>query len=218
MIEMVDGEIGKVIKALQAAGLEENSIIVFTADHGDCAGAHGWNQKTVFYEESVRVPLIISWKGKTPAGTSDKLVNVGIDLLPTIFQFTGIAKPEELPGVSLMDLSLGKKVGKWREYVISENDLQQSGEIDGFKPTMEGRMVRTDKYKYCIYSKGNQRESLVDMENDPGETINLATDPAYNSVLLKHRQLLKTFGIENKDPLVGKLLENNVQPIPFVTP
>ncbi len=65
MIEKVDAEIGKVLAALRQAGLEENTLIVFTADHGECAGAHGFNQKTVLYDESARVPLIVACKGKT---------------------------------------------------------------------------------------------------------------------------------------------------------
>ena len=69
MIEKVDAEIGKVLEALRKSGQEDNTLIVFTADHGECAGAHRFNQKTVLYEESARVPLIIAWKGKTPAAT-----------------------------------------------------------------------------------------------------------------------------------------------------
>ncbi len=64
MIEKVDAEIGKVLAALRQAGLEENTLIVFTADHGECAGAHGFNQKTVLYDESARVPLIIACQGQ----------------------------------------------------------------------------------------------------------------------------------------------------------
>jgi arylsulfatase A-like enzyme len=206
MIEMVDAEIGKVMKALQSAGLEENTVIVFTSDHGECAGAHGWNQKTVFYEESVRVPLIISWKGKTVPGTSVNLVNTGTDILPTMLEFAGISKPVELPGLSLMKLSMGMKVNKWRTHVISENQLSQAGEIDGSVPFMEGRMVRSERFKYCIYSQGSSRESLTDMENDPGETRNLADDPAYKSTLVEHRELLRKFGVENRDTLAGKML------------
>ena len=84
MIEKVDAEIGKVLEALRKTGQEDNTLIVFTSDHGECAGAHRFNQKTVFYEESARVPLIVAWKGHTAAGTCDKLVNTGIDILPTL--------------------------------------------------------------------------------------------------------------------------------------
>src|SRR5206468_5633916 len=99
--EKVDAEIGKVLRALRAAGLEENTLIVFTADHGECAGAHGFNQKTVFYEEAARVPLIISLKGTTKPGTSDKFVNTGIDIIPTMLDFAGLEQPTHLPALRL---------------------------------------------------------------------------------------------------------------------
>ena len=95
MIEKVDAEIGRVLQALRQAGLEEKTLIVFTSDHGECAGAHGFNQKTVFYEESVRVPLIVSRKGVTKQGTCDKLVNTGLDILPTMLDFAGLEHAEE---------------------------------------------------------------------------------------------------------------------------
>ena len=215
MAELVDKEIGRLLEGLRKAGQEENTLIVFTADHGECAGAHGWNQKTVLYDESARVPLIVSWKGHTPAATSDKLVNTGIDILPTLMDAAGLVVPKKLPGRSLLPLALGQTVPAWREYVVAENNLSQTGEVDGMTPTMEGRMVRTDQYKYCIYSRGQQRESLVDMKADPGEMTNLATDPKYRSVVLEHRALLAKFGEELHDPLVTELLADNVKPIPF---
>jgi choline-sulfatase len=215
MIEKVDAEIGKVLAALRQAGLENNTLIVFTADHGECAGAHGFNQKTVFYEESARVPLIISYPGKTTGGTTDKLVNTGIDLLPTMLDFAGLEHPTKLPGRSLLPLAFGKEVPEWRDHVVVQNQLAQTGEIDEMKPTMEGRMVRTDRYKYCIYSRGRQRESLVDLQADPGEANDLATAPEYRKVLLEHRALLARFGAEQNDSLVAELLADNVKPIPF---
>ncbi len=93
--------------------------------------------------------------------------------------------------------------------------MNQAGEIDGLRPQMEGRMVRTERYKYCVFSRGHQRESLVDMQADPGETTDLATDPKYREILLQHRELLARFGREQNDPLVAGLLADNVKPIPF---
>ena len=217
MVELVDKEIGRVLEALRKAGLEENTLIVFTSDHGECAGAHGWNQKTVLYDESARVPLIVSWKGNTPAAISDKLINTGVDILPTMLEAAGLPVPKKLPGRSLLPLALGKEVAAWREYVVAENNLSQTGTVDGMRPTMEGRMVRTDQYKYCVYTRGQQRESLVDMKADPGELNNLATDPKHREVLLKHRELLLQFGREHNDPLVADLLADNVKPIPFTS-
>ncbi len=215
MIEKVDAEMGKVLDALRRAGLEDNTLIVFTSDHGECAGAHGFNQKTVLYEESVRVPLIVAWKGKTAVGTSDRLVNTGIDILPTLFEFAGLDVPRKLPGRSVQPLALGQPVGKWRDHVVVQDDMSQAGKVDGLWPRMEGRMVRTERYKYCLYSRGTRRESLVDLQTDPGEMNDLASDPNHRNVLLMHRELLARFGRDCKDPLVAELLADNVKPIPF---
>ena len=215
MIEKVDAEIGKVLETLRKTGQEDNTLIVFTADHGECAGAHRFNQKTVFYEESARVPLIIAWTGKTPAATTDKLVNTGIDILPTLLDCAGAPIPSVLPGRSLRPLALGTSVGEWREYVVVQNNMSQTGRVDGMKPTMEGRMVRTERYKYCVYTRGVRRESLVDLQADPGETNDLAADSQYRSILLRHRELLARFGAEHNDPLVDELLADDVRPIPF---
>jgi choline-sulfatase len=215
MIEKVDAEIGKVLAALRQAGLEDNTLIIFTADHGECGGAHGFNQKTVLYDESARVPLIIACKGKTTGATTDKLVNTGVDLLPTMLDFAGLDVPKKLPGRSLLPLALGKPVAAWRDHFVVENNMNQAGEIDGLTPQMEGRMVRTDRYKYCLYSRGNRRESLVDLQADPGEMNDLAADPKFRDVLLAHRELLARFGKEHNDPLVAELLADNVKPMPF---
>ena len=215
MIEKVDAQIGKVLTALRQAGLEDNTLIVFTADHGECAGAHGFNQKTVLYDESARVPLILACKGKTTGATTDKLVNTGIDLLPTMLDFAGLEVPKKLTGRSLVPLAFGQAVTSWRDYLVVEDDMSQAGELDGLTPQMEGRMVRTERYKYCVFSRGNQRESLVDMQADPGETSDLATDPKFHEVLLEHRQRLARFGQEYHDPLAAELLADNVKARPF---
>lgn len=215
MVEKVDGEIAKVLSALRKAGLEDNTLVIFTSDHGDCAGAHRFNQKTVFYEESVRIPLIVSWKGKTVATTCDKLVNTGVDILPTMFDVAGMKLPKRLTGRSLLPLALGQPVTSRREYIVAENNMVQSGVVDGFKPTMEGRMVRSERYKYCVYQYGTRRESLYDLQADPLETVNLAGAPNYRAVLTQHRDFLREFGKTHNDPLVKELLANNVGPRPF---
>ena len=213
MIELVDKEVGRITDAVSKAGLEKNTIIVFTSDHGELAGAHRFNQKTVFYEESVRVPLIITMPGTTTAGTSDKLVNTGTDILPTIMEIAGIEIPEKLPGRSLWPVVMGKPAPKWPRYVVVQNDLRAWELPD--TPRMEGRMVMTERYKYCIYEKGNLRESLVDLEKDPLEMVNLAEEKSFRKILLKHREMLSEFGKKYNDPLVTKLLENNAGPVPL---
>jgi len=215
LIEKVDAEIGRVLAALREQGLDENTLIVFVSDHGECAGAHGLAQKTVFYEESVRVPLIVRPPGRTQARTSDVLVNVGVDLLPTLLEYAGAKQPAKLPGRSLGPLVRGEPVTDWREAVVVGNEMSQGGKVDGFVPITEGRMVRTERYKYCVYVHGERRESLVDLINDPGEMVDLASDPAYRPIVLAHREKLRRFAAEHGDALVGELLADDVAPRPF---
>jgi arylsulfatase A-like enzyme len=174
---MVDREIATVLDALKEAGLQDNTLIVFTSDHGDMDSAHKLEHKQVLYEESVRVPFIMSYKGRIPANVIDKkhLVSNGLDLLPTLCDYVGIKTPEGLPGKSLRPLAEGKAV-EWRDFVVAESHYS--------------RMVRTKRFKYCIYDSGRHREQLIDMENDPGEMKNLAADEKYKDVLIKHRRLL----------------------------
>jgi len=215
VVERVDAQVGKVLAALREAGLEENTAVIFTSDHGECAGAHRFNQKTVLYDESARIPLIITYKGRTKVGTSDRLVNIGVDILPTMCDFAGLATPEGLSGRSLRPIALGQAVENWRDYVVVQNHMVQGGSVEGFKPTLQGRMVRTDRFKYCVYDYGNRRESLVDMQADPLETKNLARQPEHREVLLQHRRLLQTFAAEHDDALVDLLLADDVASRPF---
>jgi arylsulfatase A-like enzyme len=87
--------------------------------------------------------------------------------------------------------------------------------VDGNVPTTEGRMIRTKRYKYCVYAHGLRRESLVDLEKDPGEMTDLARDPAHRETLLAMRERLRKWGVENHDPLVATMLADDVPPRPF---
>ena len=167
LVESVDRKIGIVLNALRSSGQEENTVIVFLADHGECRGVHRWNQKTVFYDESAQVPLVISQKGHTPAGVCETLAHTGVDLLPTLCDFAGVEPPPGLPGESLKACALGQTKTLDRSFVVSENCMVQCEPVDGVLLKPDGRMVRSDRYKYCLYSLGQRRESLVDIQNDP---------------------------------------------------
>lgn len=209
LIERVDGCVGGVMTALRESGQEENTVVVFLSDHGDCHGAHRWNQKTVFYDESVRVPFIISWKGKTPKATSQVLLNTGIDVIPTICDFAGIPVDASLPGKSLKALALGKAPNWKREYVVSQNHMVQGKPVDGRSIKPHGRMVRSERYKYCLYSQGQRRQSLIDMENDPGEMLNHADNPKFKDVLLRHRAYLKEHANRHNDRQALEMLKQS---------
>jgi choline-sulfatase/glucosamine-6-phosphate deaminase len=186
-MEKVDTEIGVVLEALRDSGLEEDTVIIFTSDHGDHDGAHALAMKRSFYEESVHVSMIISHRGATHESYVDAehLVNNGLDLIPTLCDYAGVQTPIPLKGKSLRGLAEGKDMKRWRDFVVSE--------------TVGGRMVRTKRYKYTLYCLDRAEEQLFDMENDPGEMVNVAGEPAYQDVLLDHRKKLTKWTATEND-------------------
>ena len=187
MIEKVDARIGVVLNALRQAGMEKDTLVLFSTDHGDCQGAHGWNQKTILYEEAARVPCILSWKGVTKPQVSERLVNTGVDFLPTLCDYAGIPRPEGLPGLSL------KQVKDNHPFVVVSNHMVQGAKIDGRLPEPSGRMLRSEHYKYMVYSEGQRREALVDLRKDPGEMVNLAGKSEHAEALKQHRMMLASW-------------------------
>jgi len=197
LTEMVDREIGTVLDSLREAGLGDNTLIVFTSDHGDMDSAHRLEHKSVLYEESVRVPFIMSYTGMIPKGIVDNthLVSNGLDLLPTLCDYAGIEIPEGLQGRSLRPLADGKDKAQWRDFVVCESQ--------------NGRMLRTDRFKYCIYDSGRSREQLTDLEHDAGEMRNLAGLAHYKDVLDTHRKLLRGWVEKTGDKIAAEYLDVN---------
>jgi len=179
LTERVDGEVGKLLETLRETGLDKSTVIVFASDHGDMDAAHGFEHKSLPYEESARVPFMVSWPGHVPKGRVDRkhLVSSCVDLLPTLCDYAGIAAPKGLPGRSLRGVvERGMETG-WREDVAIE--------------CSDCRCLRSRRYKYSIFEGGAPWEMLIDMEKDPGETTNLAANPRYRTVLADHRRRLR---------------------------
>jgi len=119
LVEKVDAEIGKVLEALKQGGYEDNTVIIFTSDHGEGVAKHHWNQKQILYEQAVRTPLIIQWKGKTQKRIYSELVSNALDIPVTILDIVGVEKPSSMHGISLRPVMEGKSP-KSREFVVSE--------------------------------------------------------------------------------------------------
>jgi arylsulfatase A-like enzyme len=202
MIEKVDSYIAGILNSLHESEYDENTIIILVSDHGDCQGAHRWNQKTVFFDEAAKVPFIISHKAIKPR-ESDHLVQTGVDLLPTMCDLAGISPVTGYPGKSLKGIVTGD-VTENRNFVVVSNRSVQGDTIDGCKPEPNGRMVRTQRYKYWILDEGNRRETLYDLMNDPGEMRNVADDPEFKSPVEESRRLLEEWAVENNDPFFVK--------------
>lgn len=201
--EKVDAEVAKVLEAVQDNGLADTTVIMFVADHGEGISAHHWNQKQVLYDEAVRVPCLIAPPQSSAAGkVSTALVSTGIDYLPTILDFAGISCPDTMPGHSLKSIALGRSDTLPHEYVVTETVFASGTKQFG----VSGRMLRTARYKYTIYNKGECREQLFDMEKDPGEMNNLAIIASeYQSILNQHRQHMAAWAAQTQDdfPYIG---------------
>lgn len=194
LTEMVDAEIQTVLDALRDAGLEDNTLVVFTSDHGDMDSAHKMEHKSVLYEEAVRVPFLMSYKGVIPVGKVDDthMVSNGLDLLPTLCDYAGIRTPDGLHGSSLRPLAEGRDKGPWRDFVVCESQ--------------NGRSLRTGRFKYAIYDSGENREQLTDLQNDPGEMNNLAGHADYAKVLNEHRRLLRQWVERTGDSIAAEYI------------
>ena len=192
LTEMVDAHVGAVLRALRDAGLEDNTVVIFTSDHGDMDSAHKLEHKSVLYEESVRIPFVMSCRNSIPAGKVDDthLVSNGLDLICTVCDYAGIEAPKGLAGASVRPLAEGGEAPGWRKSLLVESQ--------------SGRMVRTDRYKYCIYDSGANREQLTDLKNDPGEMNNLAGDPKSKTILDEHRKLMKQWIKRTGDKIGAK--------------
>jgi arylsulfatase A-like enzyme len=183
------------LDALRHTGQEENTVVLFVSDHGDGTGAHQWNQKQVLYEETTRIPLIIARKGQTRPAVIDRtqLVSTGLDIFPTVCDYAGVMVPPELKGHSLRGIVETGQGKPLREYVVTETEFGEFTNTPPFQHTGPmGRMVRTAKYKYVVYSEGTIREQLFDMENDPGEMVNLAVSSGHSDALNAHRRMQPT--------------------------
>ena len=163
LTERVDGQIGRVLKALENSGHTRDTLIVFTSDHGDMDASHRMEHKTAFYDEAARVPLLIATPSGTPTNVVDtRLVSNGLDLLPTLCDYAG-AEPPPGAGRSLRPLLEGVPGAEWRSVLPVESEI--------------GRMIVSGRFKYMLHDEGQNREQLIDLLADPGEMRNAIADP-----------------------------------------
>tara|TARA_R100001369_G_scaffold92225_1_gene136283 strand:- start:7939 stop:9465 length:1527 start_codon:yes stop_codon:yes gene_type:complete len=176
-VAYMDAQVGKILKTLKEEGLEDNTIVVFTSDHGFHLGEHRFWMKVSLHEESVRVPLIIKVPGKAPAVCNS--FSELLDLYPTLAELAGLKASKHLQGKSLVK-TLDNPKSDVREYAFS---VSQGG---------KSFLVRSHKWAYIQYDEdaGSGME-LFDMEHDAKQYNNLALNPAYGDVVLEMQKILE---------------------------
>jgi len=173
-VTAIDACVGRIIEKLDALGLRERTLVIFTSDHGDHFGkrAGGSDHKEVPYEETARVPMIVRLPGMFEGGKVREELVANVDIMPTILEAARVASPRDLQGVSLVPLGRGEEVKGWRTLVCTENC---GGALA--KPGAHSRGIRTDHHKLILrqrLAKGVPGlYELYDLEKDPLEKTNL---------------------------------------------
>ncbi len=192
MVKYIDDSVGRILQKLDELGLADNTLVIFTSDHGDMVGAHGCIGKSIqgFYDDLVRIPLLMRLPGRIPPGTVIRQPVSQIDLMPTILDYAGQRVPERIHGRSLRPLLEGKSI-PWRDYAFCQR-------------ADAARMLRSARYKYC-YAPKSKMVALYDLQNDPHEDRNLADEPAHaDTVRQMHSRLLEVMAADG-DPLAERL-------------
>jgi arylsulfatase A-like enzyme len=196
MCKNMDDNLGRLMKYLETSGLEEDTILIFTSDHGEMHGSQGRLNKMVPYAEAMDIPLIIRWPKRIKAGIRIDPLQSPMDHLPTLCGLAGISIPEEVDGADLSRVIMGKEKDSREEILIgsytSHWDFFQSGTL-----WPEWRGVKTKQYTYCQWLTGE--EELYDDLEDPFQMKNLAVESPDIPILKHLRSRLKDFLAEAHD-------------------
>ena len=191
-MHLIDDQIGRVLDALSEFGLDEETLVVHAADHGDFTGSHRqFNKGPLMYEDTYNIPLVVGGPSVAGAGREcDELVSL-IDLMPTFLDVADVPVPGDVDGRSLLPL-VERRDGERREAVFAE----YHGDEMGF---YSQRMVRTGRYKYVFNAP--DVDELYDLEADPHELQNLIDHPDYRAVRDRLRGRLVEWMDESGDPI-----------------
>jgi len=188
LVSGVDRAVGRILANLEVLGFADNTVVIFTSDHGQFLGEYGFAGKWYPHEPSIRIPLIVH-DPRAPSGrrgTRTSSFALSIDLAPTMLQLAGVEIPEGMQGRSLVPLLNGASVPDWRHEFYYEHFFQPMDGWSMFIPRNEG--IRTTRWKYIRYVDSSPLfEELYDLEQDYEETENLALLPKYSEVLKDFR-------------------------------
>ena len=171
-----DAQVGRILDALERSGLSDNTIVLFTSDHGYHMGEHGHWQKTTLFENAARVPLIISVPGMKTAGRSTATPAEMVDFYPTLAALCGLPVPEHVSGINLAPVL---------------DDVRATPRRAALTQYATGYSLRTARYRYTEWGPGGrQGNELYDHASDPKELINLSARPGSADVVARLSKLL----------------------------
>jgi arylsulfatase A-like enzyme len=188
----LDWNLGRLLSALEDAGMAENTIFVFTSDHGEMFGSHGRQSKLIFYEEAARVPFLMRWPAQIRANTKTDALLGTPDVMPTLLSMLGLPVPRavegrDLSGSVLSGSGLSVGVGNGKDGHEAAH-MQGMGATAAWVDGSEWRALRDHEYTYAIYHRDG-KELLFDHGKDPFQMKNLAEDRCHAKQLKHYRQV-----------------------------
>jgi arylsulfatase A-like enzyme len=209
-IRSVDDQVGRMLDYLESEHLADNTVIIYTSDQGFFLGDHGWFDKRLMYEESLRMPFLVRWPGKVKAGTVNDGMVLNVDFAPTLLDAAGQKVPADMQGRSFLPLLKGERPADWRTAMYYRY----------YHYPMHHRVqphygVRTGSHKLIYFNKINQWE-LYDLEKDPHELKNVYADPAYADTVkrLKAEMYRLKRELKDNDQFEKELPRDNVDAPP----
>lgn len=193
-IAFLDAQVGRVLAALDTAGLAEDTLVVFMSDHGDQLGDHGLFVKGVaLYEPTVGVPLLLRWPDRITAGSRCSALAQGHDVAATCLAAAGLDTQSCPESEDLVAMALRNAARRSSAICAYRNSgVNDSGVF--WDPSMQATMARDQRFKLTLYTSGGSSQSeLFDLQADPQETVNLAGDPAYEATELRLLGSIATF-------------------------
>jgi arylsulfatase A-like enzyme len=203
-VTAVDRDLGLLLKKLKDLGLDQNTFVSFTADHGETFGERmGSQDKTVCYDDSAKVPLLLRWPAGMPGGLVYEGGMTTLDLMPTMLEAAGLPVPKRAQGKSRLGEIRRKELG-WKEPVFIENITQK--EVDG-KAAIE-RAVRTPEWKLIL--RDHPKDELYHLTLDPGERQDLMQQPEQKARIRELARLILGWSEKTNDPVGAKLAKRYV--------
>ena len=192
-VQSVDDNVGRVLDWLDANGLRENTIVIYTSDQGFFLGEHGLFDKRFMYEEALRMPFVARWPGVIHAGSTARAIGINCDFAPTFLDAAGLPTPADMQGRSYLPIWKGHVPGDWR-HAMYYRYYHDPGDHN----TRAHYGIRTETHKLIYFWKKDQWE-CYDLRKDPLEMHNIYTDPSQQKVVAALKEQLLALKKQVKD-------------------
>jgi arylsulfatase A-like enzyme len=200
----LDDLFGRILHALEATGQADDTLVLYTSDHGDYCGEHGlWAKGIPCFRGAYHIPAVVRWPAAVaqPGRRVDEFVSTA-DFAPTFLELAGVAAGREFSGASLVPFLQGRRPADWRDDIHTQ--------CNGVELYYTQRSVMTREWKYVF--NGFDRDELYDLRRDPHETLNLADDPACGEVKREMCRRMWRFAFREQDAAINPYITVGLAP------